>query len=78
VSERRASLEKDDAQTDPETLSGKVDMAGEASRRGTQSLRRGSGGSMHTKENARNTGSPKACSATSNRTPARDGPGAVG
>jgi hypothetical protein len=61
VSERRASLEKVDAQTDPETLSGKVDTAGEASRRGTQPLRRGSGGSMYTEENARNTGSPKAC-----------------
>jgi len=78
VSERRASLEKVDAQTDPETLSGKVDTTGGLSRRATQSLRRGSGGSMYTKENARNTGSPKACSRMGNRTPVREGPGAMG
>ena len=40
------------------TLSGKADMAGGASRRRTQSPRRGSGDSMYTRESARNTGSP--------------------
>jgi hypothetical protein len=61
VSERRASLENVDAQIDPITLAGKIDTAGYTSRLKSQSLRRGSGGSMYTKENARNTGSPKAC-----------------
>ena len=50
TSERRASLEKDDAQADPTAISGKADTTGEASRRCTQSLRRGSGDSMYTRE----------------------------
>src|SRR5450755_2589691 len=50
ASERRASLENVDAQTDPVTLSGKVDTTGEESRGGTQLLRRGSGGSMYTRK----------------------------
>ena len=45
ASERRASLEKDDAQADPTTLSGKAETAGETSKEHPQSLRRGSGGS---------------------------------
>ena len=53
-------------------------MAGEASRRGTQPLRRGIGDGMYTWESARNTGSPKAWSARINWTPAREGPGALG
>ena len=50
VSERRASLEKDDAQADPTTLSGKADTVGETSEEYPQSLRRGSGDSMYTRE----------------------------
>ena len=65
------------ARADPTAISGKADTTGEESRRCTQPLRRGSGDSMYTGE-ARNTGSPEACSAMSDRTPARDGPGALG
>ena len=50
ASERRASLEKDDARADPTAISGKADTAGEVSRRGTQSLRRGIGDSMYTRK----------------------------
>jgi len=50
ASERRASLEKVDAQADPTAISGKADTVGEASRRCTQPLRRGSGDSMYTRE----------------------------
>ena len=41
-------------------------------------LHRGSGGSMYTKESARNTGNPNAWSGMINRTPVRDRPGALG
>jgi hypothetical protein len=51
---------KVDVQADRVTLSGKADTAGEASRRCTQSLRRGSDDGMY-QESARNTGSPSAC-----------------
>src|SRR5215468_4838318 len=50
ASERRASLEKDDAQADPTTLSGKADMAGIRAKSTTQLLRRGSGDSMYTRK----------------------------
>ena len=50
ASERRASLEKDDAQADPAPRPGKADRAGEVSETSTQSLRRGSGDSMYTRE----------------------------
>jgi hypothetical protein len=49
VSERRASLEKVDAQADLTTLSGKADMAGELSEEYPQLLRRGSGDCMYTR-----------------------------
>ena len=50
VSERRASLEKVIAQADRTTLSGKADTVGETSEEYPQSLCRGSGDSMHTRE----------------------------
>jgi hypothetical protein len=50
VSERRASLEKVIAQADRTTLSGKADTVGETSEEYPQSLRRGSGDSMYTRE----------------------------
>ena len=50
VSERRASLEKVIAQADRTTLSGKADTVGETSEKYPQSLRRGSGDSMYTRE----------------------------
>ena len=78
VSERRASLEKVVAQADRATPSGKADTVVETSEEYPQSLRRGSGDSMYTKGSARNTGSPFAWSAMTNRTPARDRPGALG
>jgi len=40
----------DDAQADPSAITGKVDMTGEESEIGTQSLRRGSGDGMSTRE----------------------------
>jgi hypothetical protein len=49
VSEHRASLEKDIAQADPTTLSGKADTAEETSEEYSQSLCRGSGDSMYTR-----------------------------
>ena len=50
VSERRASLEMDIAQADPTAISEKADTAGETSEESLQSLCRGSGDSMHTRE----------------------------
>ena len=50
VSERRASLEKDIAQADPTAISEKADTAGETSEEYLQSLCRGSGDSMYTRE----------------------------
>jgi len=41
-------------------------------------LHRGSGGSMYTRKSVRNTGSPRTWSSVTNRTPARDRPGALG
>ena len=40
---------------------GRLTRLGETSEDDAQPLHRGSGGSMYTKENARNTGNPKAC-----------------
>ena len=40
----------DDAQADPSAITGKADMAGEESEVCTQSLRRGSGDGMSTRE----------------------------
>jgi len=51
---------------------------GEMSEDCAQLLHRGSGGSTYMKESVRNTGSPTAWSGMTNRTPARDRPGAVG
>ena len=50
VSERRASLEKVVAQADPAAIPGKADMAGKTSEEYFQSLCRGSGDSMYTRE----------------------------
>ena len=50
MSERRAILEKDDVQADPDVEPGKADTAGEMSEEDTQLLHRGSGGSMHTRK----------------------------
>jgi hypothetical protein len=50
ASERRASLEKDDAQADPTTLSGKADTVGRKSEDDAHPLRRGSGDSMYTRK----------------------------
>ena len=50
ASERRASLEKDDVQADPTTLSGKADRTVRASEDYVQALHRGSGGSMYTRK----------------------------
>ena len=58
MSERWAILEKDDAQADPNTLSGKADTAGEANEAGTQSLRRGSGDGMYTQGRRTQHGKP--------------------
>src|SRR5450755_3056165 len=50
ASERRASLEKDDVQADPTTLSGKADTAGCDERRVRPAAAPGSGGSMYTRK----------------------------
>ena len=50
VSERRAILEKDVAQADPTTLSGKVDMTESKSEEIFQLLCRGSSDSMYTRK----------------------------
>src|SRR6202043_3594645 len=76
--ERRASLEKDDVQADPTAISGKVEMAGRVERRLRPSATPGYWRRHVHKESARNTGSPKAWSAMTNRRPVRDRPGALG
>ena len=50
VSERRASLEKDVAQADPNTLWGKADMTARKSEENSQLLCRGSSDSMYTRK----------------------------
>ena len=57
---------------------GRLPRLGKMSEEYAQPLHRGSGGSMYNKESVRNTGSPEAWSAMSNRTPVRDRPGALG
>src|SRR5262249_34042773 len=78
ASERRASLEKDDAQADPTTLSGKADMAGITSEINHPAAAPGEWRQHVHKESVRNTGGPKAWSGMINRMPARDRPGALG
>ena len=55
---------------------GRLKQLGELSEEYGQLLHRGIGGGMYTRK--RNTGSPKARSAMTNRTPARDMSGALG
>src|SRR5450759_4138054 len=78
ASERRASLEKDNAQADPMGFSGKADTAGVNERSSTPSRCAGEWRQHVHKESVRNTGSPKAWSGKTNRTPARDRLGALG
>src|ERR1700730_780186 len=78
ASERRASLEKVDVQADPTAESGKADTAGLNERRLRPAAAPGYWRQHVHKESARNTGSPKAWSGMTNRTPARDRPGALG
>jgi hypothetical protein len=78
VSERRANLEKDDVQADPEPLSGKADTAGENERRVAPAAAPGQWRRHVHKESAGNTGSPVAWTGMSNRMPVRDRPGAAG
>ena len=75
---RRASLEKDDVQADPTATSGKADTAGRDERRRRPVAAPGYWRQHVHKESARNTGSPRAWSGMTNRTPARDRPGAHG
>ncbi len=56
---------------------GRLIRLGEMSEDDAQPLHRGTGGSTYMKESARNTGSPMAWSGMTNRTPARDRPGAA-
>jgi len=57
---------------------GRLKWLGEMSEEYAQLLHRGIGGGMYHKESARNTGSPKAWSAMTNRKPVRDRLGALG
>src|SRR5271155_4039966 len=75
---RRASSEKVDVQADPTATSGKADTAGRDERRRRPVAAPGYWRQHVHKESARNTGSPRAWSGMSNRTPARDRPGAHG
>jgi len=77
ASERRASLESTNAEADLWDT-GKAAIAGDVSD-SFQRVRRGSGGGMSAQETGRNTGSPAWWRrVTSNRRPARAGPGRVG
>ena len=69
---------KDDVQADPTAISGKAEMAGRVERRLRPTAAPGYWRQHVHKESARNTGSPKAWSAMTNRTPARDRSGALG
>ena len=69
---------KTNAQADPVVVSGKAGMAGEVSETGTQSLRRGSGDSMYTRETHATREAPWRGAGITNRTPVRDRPGALG
>ena len=78
-SERRAGLEKDDARADPTPFSGKAAMVGGARAEATIPAAAPGYWRQHAhKESARNTGNPTVCSARSNRSPVRDGSGALG
>src|SRR5713226_1229634 len=71
-------LEKDAVQADPTAISGKADTAGLNERRVRPAATPGYWRQHVHKESARNTGSPKAWSGMTNRTPARDRLGALG
>src|ERR1700694_1808672 len=75
---RRASLEKEDVQADPTAISGKAETAGRVERRVRPVATPGYWRRHVHKESVRNTGSPMAWSAMTNRTPARDRAGALG
>src|SRR5712664_4105300 len=70
--------EKDDVQADPTAISGKAEMAGRVERRIRPAAAPGYWRRHVRKESVRNTGSPKAWSAMTNRTPARDRSDALG
>src|SRR3979411_100122 len=79
ASERRASLEKEDAQADPTAISGKADTAGGSEQKQyAQPLRRGIGDSMYTRKADATRETPRRGSAMTNRKPVRDRPGALG
>ncbi len=63
---------KDDVQADPTAISGKAEMAGRVERRVRPAATPGYWRRHVHKESARNTGSPKAWSAITNRKPVRD------
>ncbi len=69
---------KDDVQADPTAISGKAEMAGRVERRVRPAATPGYWRRHVHKESARNTGSPKAWSAMTNRKPVRDRLGALG
>ena len=79
VSERRASLEKDDVQADQIEALGKAGTrVGEMSEEYARPPHRGSGGSMYTRKAHATREAPEAWLPMTNRTPARDRPGALG
>src|SRR5215470_16675899 len=79
ASERRASLEKDDAQADPMTLSGKADTAGLPSENHTPSRCAGVLATACTQGKRTQHGKPHGVvRAMTNWKPARDRPGALG
>ena len=70
LSERRASLEKDDVQTDPTAISGKSWIRlGEMSEDDAQPLHRGTGGSTHTRKARATREAPKRGQVRDDRTP---------
>jgi hypothetical protein len=78
ASERRANLEKGNAQADPNPFSGKADTAGLPSETIHPAAAPGYWRQHVHKESVRNTGDPKAWSGMTNRKPVRDRPGALG
>ena len=78
ASERRASLEKDDAQVDPTTLSGKTDTAVGLSKYEHSRYAGAVAAACTHRESARNTGNPMVWSGTTNRTPVTARPGILG
>ena len=75
---REAGKTPDNAQADPDTHAGKAETAGEASEACTQSLRRGSGDGMYTRETRATREAPRRGAGITNRRPVRDRPGAWG